>query len=267
VVIKLGIIGACGRMGKAIARLALESSQFELKALIDANEDFVGKSYQSITGLTDGSIIIEKSVEVVSVELDVLIDFSFYKATLTSLAQAENKGIAYVIGTTGFDDESILKIKNYAEKIPVLLSPNMSLGVNVMLKALKLLTELLSDKYDIEVIEAHHNQKVDSPSGTALKLYEVIKGVIEAKGENYKLVHGREGIVGKRPEKEIGMHAIRAGSIVGEHSVLFAGLDEDITLTHRAQSRDTFAKGALQCAAFLSDKPVGFYNMDSVLGL
>ncbi len=265
--IKLGIIGACGRMGKAIARLAFESSQFELQALIDANEDFIGKSYQSVTGLTDGSIIIEKSVEDVSVELDVLIDFSFYKEILINLEQAEKKGIAYVIGTTGFDDEAILKIKDYGSKIPVLLSPNMSLGVNVMLKALKLLTELLSDKYDIEVIEAHHNQKVDSPSGTALKLYEVIKEVIESKGEAIELIHGRQGIVGKRTKKEIGMHAVRAGSIVGEHSVLFAGLDEDITLTHRAQSRDTFAKGALQCAEFLSDKPVGFYNMDSVLGL
>lgn len=263
--IKLGLIGACGRMGKVIARLAVEGDIFKLQNVIEGdNYPNISKTYQSICGIGDSSLIILNSIKDIVSNIDVIIDFSSHESTLKHLFFAAEKGIPYVIGTTGFSEQEISKIKEFSKKMPVLLSPNMSLGVNVMLSALELLTKALSDNYDIEIIEAHHNKKADAPSGTALKLYEVIKNSMN---KEVNPIHGREGLVGKRTQNEIGMHAVRAGSIVGEHTVLFAGLDEEIRLTHLAQSRDTFARGALKCAEFLFNKPAGYYNMKSVLGL
>lgn len=249
--IKLVVIGACGRMGKAICRLALESDVFDLCGMIDKKDS---------TNEDD----IYESLEDLDKEIDVVIDFSFHDATVKHIEYAKKKKIPYVIGTTGFNEVQLEIIRNSSSEIPVLLSPNMSVGVNVMFLASELLTKCLGTHYNIEIIEAHHNQKADSPSGTALKLFNVVNN---AAGNTYNAINGREGMIGKRDPKEIGIHAVRAGRIVGEHTLLFAGLDEEIKLVHRAYTRDTFARGALKCAEFLYNKNPGYYDMKSVLGI
>lgn len=261
--INLAVIGALGRMGKSIVRLALESGNFNITGAMEISK-FKGQNYTSLSGLPCGNLLIVDDIKDIDKNTQVLIDFSSKDTILKNLSAASERKIPYVIGTTGFLDEEIEKIKSYSKTTPLLLSPNMSLGVNVMLIATKLLSKLLAENYDIEIIEGHHNQKADSPSGTAKKLLEVIQETFDTPK---KVLHGREGIIGKRTKNEIGMHAVRAGSIVGEHTVLFAGNDEEIRLEHRAQSRDVFARGALKCAEFLYNKKPGFYNMNSVLGL
>ena len=252
-------------MGKNISRLAIESGIFNLTGAIESS-DFQGcnQSYLSLTGIGSPDLKVLPNLKEIKTPPAVVIDFSYFKATLRHLADAAELKIPYVIGTTGFSEEQISEIKKYSAHIPVLLSPNMSMGVNVLFLAAQYLTKLIGENYDIEIIEYHHNQKVDSPSGTALKLHETVKNTLTRETE---LVHGRNGLVGKRKKSEIGMHAVRAGDIVGEHTLLFAGMGEEIRLTHRAQTRETFAKGALKCAEFLHNKPAGMYDMKSVLGI
>ena len=263
--IKLAVIGSCGRMGKTICRLAMEENIFTVCGVIE-QEDFpgAGKSYQSLSGLGDGSLVVFTSLKELPSKPDVVIDFSSNASTLRHLEMAADLNIPYVIGTTGFDEDQVKKIKHFSLKTPVLLSPNMSLGVNVMFLAAEFLAKLIGKTYDMEIIEAHHNQKADSPSGTALKLRDVVN---KSLGNQLESVYGRQGMVGKRKPNEIGIHAVRAGDIVGEHCLLFAGMGEEIRLTHRALTRETFAKGALKCAEFLYNKPNGFYDMKAVLGI
>ena len=263
--IKLAVIGACGKMGRNICRLAVEGGIFQLTGVIEYNEfPGIGKTYQSLTGIGDGALTLVSGISDLKDKPQVIIDFSSRNATLKHLEDAVSLKIPYVIGTTGLDESQVKVIRDQSRFLPVLLSPNMSLGVNVMFLAAEYLAKMIGETYDIEIIEYHHNQKADSPSGTALKLYEVVqKGLSRETG----LVHGRQGMVGKRKKQEIGMHAVRAGEIVGEHTLLFAAMGEEIRLTHRALTRETFAKGALKCAEFLYDKPAGFYDMKSVLGI
>lgn len=188
---------------------------------------------------------------------DVIIDFSHFSRLDSLLEFAENKKIPLVIATTGYSDETLEKIKKTAQKIPVLLSSNMSLGVNLMQDILEKIVPVLYGNYDIEVVEAHHNKKIDSPSGTAKTLVEVIE---KGCGEAMKKQHGREGIH-PREKTEIGIHSLRGGTIVGEHSVLFCGNDEIIEIKHTAMSKKIFAKGALEAAKFLIGKEAGLYSM------
>ena len=188
---------------------------------------------------------------------DVIIDFSHFSRLDSLLEFAENKKIPLVIATTGYSDETLEKIKKTAQKIPVLLSSNMSLGVNLMQDILEKIVPVLYGNYDIEVVEAHHNKKIDSPSGTAKTLVEVIE---KGCGEAMKKQYGREGIH-PREKNEIGIHSLRGGTIVGEHSVLFCGNDEIIEIKHTAMSKKIFAKGALEAAKFLIGKEAGLYSM------
>lgn len=263
--IPLAVIGACGKMGKNISRLAAEGGIFNLTGAIESS-DFqgCGQSYFSFSGIGSADLKVLPNLKEMKSPPAVVIDFSYFKATLKHLADAAELKIPYVIGTTGFSESQVEEIRQYSKKIPVLLSPNMSMGVNVLFLAAEYLTRLIGENYDIEIIEFHHNQKVDSPSGTALKLHDVVKKSLTRETE---MVHGRNGLVGKRKKTEIGMHAVRAGDIVGEHTLLFAGMGEEIRLTHRALTRETFAKGALKCAEFLYNKPAGMYDMKSVLGI
>ena len=185
---------------------------------------------------------------------------------MARLAEAVVKDAAVVTGTTGLTDEQKAEIEKAAEKIPVLFAPNMSVGVNLLFKLVGEVAAALGDAYDIEIIETHHRFKKDAPSGTALRLAEKIA---EATGRDIAkdIVHGREGAVGERTEREIGMHAVRGGDIVGDHIVLYSTLGERVELTHRAHTRDTFVRGALRAARFLVGKPAGMYDMRDVLGL
>ncbi len=265
--IKLAVIGAFGRMGKAICRLALKDSTFELCGLIDALDQSKGQTYEQVTGLKTGDLMVVSDFDELKIQPEAIIDFSFHKATMLHLEKVakKKKKIPYVIGTTGFSGDEVKTIKKYSKVMPLLLSPNMSLGVNILFLLTEVLTKSLGKSYDIEIIEGHHNQKADSPSGTALKILEVIKNNLN--DDEYFTVNGRNGLVGKRKPKEIGMHAIRGGSIIGEHCVFFAGTDDEIRIEHRALNRDIFAKGALKCAEFLHKKTPGFYDMKAVLGL
>ena len=197
---------------------------------------------------------------------EVLIDFTTPDATLAHLEVMAARRKAMVIGTTGFSPDQLAELRTRARPIPCVFSPNMSVGVNVMLKVLADMARTLGEEYDIEILEAHHRLKKDAPSGTALKMAQVLA---KAMGRDLDAVaaYGRKGMIGKRKRGEIGIQVIRAGDIVGDHTVLFGGMGERIELTHRAQSRDTFARGALRAARWVVKQPAGLYDMQDVLGL
>ena len=197
---------------------------------------------------------------------DVLIDFTRPEGTLAHLEQCVKAGKAVVIGTTGFSDAQKKTLADAAKRIPIVLSPNFAVGVNAVFKLAETAAGILGDDFDVEIIEAHHRHKVDAPSGTALKLGEIIAGKLK-RSLKKDAKHGREGDVGARPAKEIGFHAIRGGDIVGEHTVVFAGTGERVEVTVRSQSRATYAMGALRAAKWLKGKPAGLYDMANVLGL
>ena len=199
-------------------------------------------------------------------DYDVLIDFTIPECTMQSLKVCEQHGKSMVIGTTGLDDLQKQKLQQASKNISIVFAPNMSVGVNLCLKLLQTAAKTLGDEYDVEIIEAHHKHKVDAPSGTALRMGEV---VAESLGRNLKdcAVYGREGHTGERDQKTIGFETIRAGDIVGDHTVLFAGTGERIEIIHKASSRMTFAQGAMRAASWLSSKSNGFYDMQDVLDL
>lgn len=263
---KLAIVGALGKMGRAIARLAIDKQLFQLTATIDSPDSpHQNVSYCEITHIGHKELKITSSLESSMDKPDVVIDFSSPASTLHHVQIASRLQIPYVIGTTGMEDEILSQVKDTCSRIPLIISPNMALGVNVTFLAAEFLARAIGEIYDIEIIEGHHNQKKDAPSGTALKLFDVMANVLHKTRDD--IVHGREGITGARTKKEIGMHAVRAGDIIGEHKVLFAGNGEQIELTHRALTRDTFALGSLKCAQYLIGKPTGLYSMLDVLGL
>jgi len=250
------VTGAAGRMGSRIAYLTLEDPSLELAGAIEReghpscgadmlSDDYFGQALQ---------------------KADVVIEFTGPKVTMAHLEKVVKAGKAMVIGTTGLTDEEIAKIKEASASIPIVFSPNMSIGVNLLFKLVGEVAKVLGDEYDVEVIEAHHHHKKDAPSGTAVKIGEILA---DSLGRDLKEVgiYGRQGVIGERPEKEIGFSTIRAGDIVGEHTVLFGGVGERLEITHRAHSRDTFAKGAIKAAKFVVGKPAGLYDMGDVLGI
>ncbi len=252
------IIGAKGRMGASLVRLVQESDELKLAAVMERSG--------CEKGLDTLGCVCGTSPEEVLVKVPgaVIIDFTAPAATLKLLETASITGNPVVIGTTGMTAEDLAKVGEYAKKIPVFLAPNMSVGVNVLLKILPELVRMLGPDYDLEMTEIHHNKKVDSPSGTALKLAECMA---EARGLVYDEVkkHGRDGIVGARTKDEIGVMAVRGGDVVGDHTAYFFGPGERIEVTHRAHSRDTFAQGALRAAAWLAtQKPGKVYNMADI---
>lgn len=259
--IKLAISGACGRMGSRIAFLAFQDPDIEVvSALEDFSHPDIGKDLGKLVTGEEKGVIIEKDAQKVIEKADVVVEFSNPVATLEHLKIiAENRKKA-VVGTTGLDKE-MEKIKSWAQQTAILVSPNMSIGVNVLLKILPSLTKFLGEDYDIEIVEMHHKRKKDAPSGTALKLAEVIKQV----RTELKEVYGRKGLSGPREKNELGIHALRLGDIVGEHQVIFAGNDEKIELIHTAGSRNIFARGAIRAIKYIADKEHGLYTMSDVL--
>jgi 4-hydroxy-tetrahydrodipicolinate reductase len=255
------INGACGRMGQRISSLAMNDSELQLVGALerDGHPD-LGKDYGLVLGLGELDITVGSDPS----EGDVLIDFTAPASTLLRAQQASEKGIGLVVGTTGLEDEHKAALLSASEKVPVLLAPNMSLGVNVLFRIAGEVAKILGGSFDIDIVEAHHNEKVDAPSGTAVRLAEV---VCDALGRDYPegVIFGRQGNVGARPKGEVAVHAIRGGDIVGDHTVLFAGDGERIELVHRAHSRDTFANGALRAAKFVHGKPPAMYSITDVL--
>ncbi|MCX7725480.1 MAG: 4-hydroxy-tetrahydrodipicolinate reductase [Chitinispirillaceae bacterium] len=264
--LEIVIIGALGRMGKEIAEIVLSNEKLSLVGAIEApNHPSIGKNYGSCIG-KNVEVKINTSLSEVKCERGVCIDFSSPKTIYQYLPIAAERKMPVVIGTTGLSDEDIAFVKSFSSKIPVIISPNMSLGINLLFVLTEKVASILKDSFDIEIIEAHHRFKKDSPSGTAKRLAEIVAKAFEEKAD-VEFKHGRNGIVGERKPTEIGVHAVRGGDIVGDHTVLFAGIGERIELKHMAHSRATFAKGAVVAAEWIYNKPPAFYTMRDVLGL
>ena len=247
--LKVIVNGCLGKMGKVLTRCVQEDDELELVCGVSFNPTET-TNYKIYNKMSD-----------VQETADVIIDFSHHSALDDVLSFALKTKTPLVIATTGYNDEELNKIKEASKIIPIFLSFNMSLGINVLLKLIKESTKLL-EGFDIEVIEKHHNKKFDAPSGTAVMITNTIKEVLP----NIKNNYGRYGRNSKREENEIGIHAIRGGTIVGEHSIIYAGHDEILELKHTAQSKDIFAKGSIAAAKYLVNQNAGYYNMDNMLG-
>ncbi len=265
--VKIGIAGAAGKMGGRITVLSKEYQGLQLAGAFEkkGHKD-IGTDIGTLIGTGNVGIPLSEKIDDVIEKVDLIIDFTSVESTKRNLRVAADAGRAIVIGTTGFSKNDLIDIEPFVTRIPCVMASNMSLGVNLLLKVLGDVTRVLGDDYDIEIIEAHHRQKKDAPSGTAMKMAQVIAGAVNRNLEEVAN-YGRKGIIGARPQNEIGIQTVRAGDIVGEHTVLFGGLGERIEITHRASSRDTFARGALKAALWLKDKPEGLYDMQDVLGL
>ena len=264
--LKIAVAGASGRMGKMLVEAIAAAPDVQLSGALDvADSPALGQDAAAFLGRPAG-VAIESDVATALAGARCLIDFTRPEGTLAHLAYCAEHGIAMVIGTTGFDDAGKAAIRAASEKTAIVFAPNMSVGVNVTLKLLEMAAKSFAEGYDIEIVEAHHRHKVDAPSGTALKMGEVIAGAL---GRDLKecAVYGREGVTGARDPSTIGFATIRGGDIVGDHTVLFAGDGERIEISHKSSSRVTYAHGALRAARFLADKTTGLYDMQDVLGL
>ncbi len=264
---RLAIAGAAGRMGRALIESSRQTDGVTVTAAFEHPEhSLLGSDAGVLAGIGEIGVPLTCDPAALTSVFDVLIDFTRPQGTLANLAICRSAGRRIVIGTTGFSDAEKGELLAASKDIGVVLAPNMSVGVNLCLKLLELTARVLGDDVDIEIIEAHHRHKVDAPSGTALRMGEVVAAAL---GRNLKdcAVYGREGVTGERDRKTIGFETIRAGDIVGEHTVMFAGIGERIEITHKATSRMTFAKGALRASHWLMERGAGLYDMQDVLGL
>ena len=263
---KVVIAGAGGRMGRTLIEGVLKDKSLSLAAAFDVpNSGLIGKDAGELVGAACG-VKIGSDAKAAIAAGNVLIDFTRPEATMTHLDLCAAAGVRMVIGTTGFSDVQKQKIADASKKIGIVIAPNFAIGVNVTFKLAEVAAKSLGEDFDVEIIEAHHRHKVDAPSGTALRLGEVVAGAL---GRNLSevAVHGREGITGERDRQSIAFHAIRGGDIVGEHTVIFAGEGERVEVTVRSQSRMTYALGALRSCQYLSSRANGLYDMQDVLGL
>lgn len=264
---RIAIVGASGRMGLCLIKAVLLAKNASLTAVVSRPDSIaIGKDAGELAGIGAAGIQVVADLAAVMDEFDVLIDFTRPDASLVFIEQCRRAGKKVVIGTTGYSDDQKAQINKAAEDIAIVLAPNFSVGVNLSLKLLEMAAKVMGDTTDIEIIEAHHRHKVDAPSGTALRMGEVIANTL---GRDLKdcAIYGREGNTGERDAKTIGFSTIRAGDIVGEHTVMFADDGERLEITHKASSRMTFANGAVRAAVWLADKDRGLYDMQDVLGL
>ncbi|HKQ26105.1 MAG TPA: 4-hydroxy-tetrahydrodipicolinate reductase [Burkholderiales bacterium] len=262
---RIAIAGSTGRMGRALVEALAQAGDFELKAALERSDNrFIGKDIGELVGAPCG-VQISADLERSLTGCDVLVDFTRPEATLKHVQICRARGVRMVIGTTGFTPEQKKEIGAASGDVAMVMAPNMSVGVNLTFKLLQLAAQVL-EGYDVEIIEAHHRHKVDAPSGTALRMGEVIA---ETLGRDLAecAVYGRQGVTGERKPTTIGFATVRGGDIVGDHTALFAGTGERVEITHRAASRVTFALGALRAARFLVDKEHGLFDMQDVLGL
>ncbi|MDO6446169.1 4-hydroxy-tetrahydrodipicolinate reductase [Colwellia sp. 1_MG-2023] len=264
--VKVAILGCSGRMGRNLIQAAIEHESVELiGGSVRSSSSFANFDLGELAGI--GAFGKKTSTELNDLlAADVFIDFTSIETTLENIKWCQQHQKAIVIGTTGFNDEQVKLIEKSAEKIPLVLAPNTSVGVNLMFKLLEITSKAIGDYTDIEIFEAHHRFKKDAPSGTAVKMGQVIADTL-GRDLNKVAVYGREGITEERDRDTIGFATVRAGDIVGEHTAFFADLGERLEITHKASSRMTFALGAMRAAFWLNDAENGFYDMQDVLGL
>ncbi len=260
------VTGAAGRMGQRLVALVNESPRLRLSGAIEApGHPALGTDAGDVAGCGRLDVALTDDLADAMAASDVVIDFTAPAATLRHLAQAVRHHRAIVIGTTGFSPDDMTRLRAHAESVPCVQAPNMSVGINVLLRIIGKVALALGDDYDLEIIETHHNKKKDAPSGTALQLADVL-----ASAKNWDLresgVYARHGVIGERARKEIGVQSVRAGDVAGEHTVIYGGPGERIEITHRAHNRDPFARGALRAAEWVVAQPPGLYGMADVLG-
>jgi len=263
---RIAVVGAHGRMGRMLIEATLKDERATLVAAIDCSgSPAVGRSAGELVGLPCDVVVSDDLAGEIA-KADCLIDFTRPEGTLEHLRICREKGVAMVIGTTGFDAEGKAAIADAAKDIPVVFAPNMAVGVNVVFKLLDTAARILDQGYDIEIVEAHHRHKIDAPSGTALRMGEVVAAAL---GRDLAscAVYGREGVTGERDPSTIGFATVRGGDIVGDHNVMFCGLGERVEIVHRAGSRMPYALGSLRAARFLCGQQKGLFDMQDVLGL
>ncbi|MFZ5802211.1 MAG: 4-hydroxy-tetrahydrodipicolinate reductase [Candidatus Omnitrophota bacterium] len=265
--IRLAMIGAAGRMGRTILRLASEDAGIRITGAIERRgHPDLGKDLGELTGGKASGIRLSDQMDRVLKNADVAIDFTHASAVESNLKQVTAAKVPCVIGTTGLPETALKAVKAAARKIAIVQSPNMSIGVNLLLGLTDLAARVLDESYDAEIAEIHHRGKKDSPSGTAMKLLEVIAAA-RGRSLDKDTVFGRKGDVGVRPKGKLGVLALRGGDVIGDHTVFFLGDGERIELAHKASSRDAFAKGALRAAKFVFRRPNGLFTMRQVLGM
>jgi 4-hydroxy-tetrahydrodipicolinate reductase len=265
--IKTIVAGAAGRMGSRIISMIGQNKELMLSGAFESpDHPAIGMDAGSMAGLGETGILIGGSLKDITDQGEVLIDFTRPEATMENIRIASSKGLSMVIGTTGITGRDLEEVMDLSKSIRCVMAPNMSMGVNIMFRMVSEMARLLGDDFDIEIIEAHHRFKKDAPSGTAMRLAQVISNSVK-RDLNEVAVYQRKGIIGERNNKEIGIQTLRGGDITGDHTVMFAGIGERLELTHRAHSRDNFARGAVRAAAWVVNQPKGLYDMQDVLGL
>ena len=263
--INIGIAGAAGRMGRTLIEACARADGLNLTAAVERSGNAtIGTDAGELAGV--GKLGVNIHAGLSGTDFDVLIDFTSPAATLANIEYCRQHGKKMVIGTTGLNDAGKQSIAAAARNIAIVFAPNMSVGVNLCFKLLDIAARVLGDEMDVEIIEAHHRHKVDAPSGTALRMGEVVAGAL-GRDLGETAIYGRQGVTGERPSRTIGFATVRGGDIVGDHTVMFAGEGERVEITHKASSRMTFARGALRAALWLEGRKKGLYDMQDVLGL
>lgn len=263
----IGIMGAAGRMGRMLIEAVFDDPNCHLSAaIVRADSSLIGSDAGEVAGIGKKNVAISGDLNAVIDDIDVLIDFSLPDATAEMMQICAKHGVAMVIGTTGFNEHQEQILNDASRQIPIVYAGNYSTGVNLSLKLLEIAAKAFGDTADVEVIEAHHKHKIDAPSGTAFMMAEA---VANARGQHLKdvAVYGREGQTGARKQGSIGIHAVRGGEIIGDHTVMFIADGEMVEITHKARSRMTFAAGAVRAAVWLKNQPSARYDMQDVLGL
>lgn len=265
--LRIAVVGASGRMGQCLVKAAAESGQSQLAVAVSRpGSTALGQDAGALAGIGVLGVEVTDNLAAATEHFDVLIDFTRPESTMQYLETCRQAGKGIIIGTTGFSEPEKAEITAAAQDIPVVYAPNMSVGVNLSLKLLELAAKVMGEYTDIEIVEAHHRHKIDAPSGTALRMGEVVANAL-GRDLNDCAIYGREGFTGERERRTIGFSTIRAGDIVGEHTVMFADEGERLEITHKASSRMTFANGAVRAALWLNGKVPGLYDMQDVLGL
>jgi 4-hydroxy-tetrahydrodipicolinate reductase len=264
--IKVVVTGAAGRMGTQIARLVRGTEGMALAGAVERPGPAVGQDAGVVAGMAPAGVAVVDDLAKALAGADVVVDFTSHEASARHAELCAERGVPLVIGSTGFTPEAKARVAAAARRIPIVLAPNMSVGVTVLFDLVRRAARVLGEGYDVEIVELHHKKKRDAPSGTAVRLGEV---AAEALGRDPKdaLAYARHGILGERPPWQIGVQTLRGGDVVGEHTVFFCGEGERLELTHRATSRDQFARGAVRAAGWVVGKPAGLHDMAAVLGL
>ena len=263
---RVAVTGAAGRMGKTLIQAIHQAEDLTLGAAFERGGlSLIGADAGELAGVGRMGVALSDDLAAAADAYDALIDFSVPESTLRSVEVCAAAGKRLVIGTTGFDDDGLARIRAAAQRVPILMAPNMSVGVNLAFRLVELAARVLGDDVDVEIVEAHHRHKIDAPSGTAVRMGEIVAAALGRELEQVA-VYGRHGTTGARARDAIGFATVRAGDIVGEHTVLYAGNGERLEITHRAESRMNFAQGALRAARFLAGKPHGLFDMQDVLG-